>query len=135
MVRITVVNESRELLDLIGEILAGYRYKTTLIEGGGADVLRQVCQSDPDLLIIDLRHGDDALYGWDFVRELRHTPGCEDLPVLLSSTDLGALSQVTPDVDEAGRVLTLQTPFGIDELIQSIDGLVDGRADAATSPA
>ena len=129
MVRLTVVNDNRELLDLIGEILEGDRYVTTLIESVQDDLLEQICRSEPDLLMIDLRHGDDARHGWEIVQELRGTSGCEDLPVVLCSADVEALNEMEPELGAAARVVALRLPFEIDELLQSIRRFI-GRREA-----
>jgi CheY-like chemotaxis protein len=129
MVRLTVVNDNPELLDLLGEILEGDRYSTTLMEGVEDDLLERICVSKPDLLMIDLRHGDEARHGWDIVRELRGTSGCEDLPVVLCSADIQALSDMEPELQTATGVVALGLPFELDELLQTIRRLT-GRREA-----
>ena len=128
MVRLTVVNDNPELLDLIGEILAGERYATTLIEGVQDDLLQQICRSEPDLLMIDLRHGNDARHGWEIVQQVRGISGCEDLPVLLCSADLFELSEVEPQVVATTGVVAIRLPFDINELLRSIRTLIGTRA-------
>ena len=127
MVRLTVVNDNPELLDLIGEILEGDRYATTLIEGAQDDLLQRICRSEPDLLMIDLRHGNDARHGWELAQELRGTPGCEDLPVMLCSADIAALSEVERDLEATPGVVAFRLPFTIDDLLGSIRSLISGR--------
>jgi CheY-like chemotaxis protein len=127
MVRLTVVNDDREVLDLIGEILEGGRYATTLIDGAQDDLLQQICRSEPDLLMIDLRHGNDARHGWEIVQQLRTASGCEDLPVLLCSADVAALREMQPDLEATAAVTPLKLPFSIDELLDSIRSLIGGR--------
>ena len=129
MARLTIVNDNPELLDLIGEILEGDRHQATLIDGNQDGLLEQICRSKPELLVIDLGHGDDAAHGWRLVQELRGTPGCEALPVVLCSADIKALSDLEPELNEQGRVAALRLPFEIDELLQSIGNLT-GRQEA-----
>lgn len=129
MVRLTVVNDNPELLDLIGEILEGDRYVTTLIDSVEGDLLQRICGSAPDLLVIDLRQGDDARHGWDIVQQLRGTAGCETLPVVLCSADIAALNEVEPELEATPRVMALRLPFEIEELLRSIRRLI-GRQEA-----
>lgn len=133
MVRVTVVNDNSELLDVLGEILASERYATTLIRSAGSDVVQQVCRSRPDLVLVDLRHGGDALAGWDIVRELRSAEGSHGVPILLSSADYAALSQLEPDLDAAGPIVTLKVPFGLDDLMASIHRLTDQQGSSGCS--
>ncbi|CAN5578579.1 hypothetical protein BH23CHL10_BH23CHL10_07860 [soil metagenome] len=124
MARLTVVNDNPELLDLIGEIVEGDRHVTTLIDGVQDNLLQQICRSKPDLLLIDLRHGDDARHGWQIVQQLRGTSGCEDLPVVLCSADIPALNEIESELQTAGRVVALKLPFEIEELLRSIRRLM-----------
>lgn len=133
MVRVTIVNDNSDLLDVLSEILAAERYETTLIRSVEDDILQRVCQSEPDLLMVDLRHGDDALAGWDIVRELRNAQGCRGVPILLSSADYAALSQLETDLAAAGPIVTLKVPFGLDELMQSVHRLTDQQGSPACS--
>lgn len=127
MGRLTVVNDSPELLDLIGEILEGDRYVTTLIGNVQDDILQRICLSEPDLLMINLRHGDDDRRGWEIAQEMRSMSGCEELPVVLCSADIAALSEVEPELSAASGVVVLRLPFAIDELLGSIRRLIGRR--------
>lgn len=127
MVRLTVVNDNPELLDLMGEILEGDRYVTTLIESVQDDLLQRICRSEPDLLMIDLRHGDDARRGWDIVQQLRDTAGCEHMPVVLCSADIPALNELEPELHAAADVVALKLPFEVDEVLSSIRTLIGRR--------
>lgn len=124
MVHLTVVNDNPELLELVGEILEGDRYVPTLIESAQDDLLQKICRSEPDLLMIDLRHGDDDRRGWKIVQEIRKTSGCEDLPVVVCSGDVAALSEMESELNAASRVVALKVPFGVDELLGSIHRLI-----------
>ena len=123
MVRIAVVNDNPELLDLMGDICQDDGYSTTLIESLRGDVFEQICRSEPDLLLINLRHGTDAIRGWEIVQELRRTSGCEDLPVVMCSADVDALNRVEPDLQQDGRIVPLKLPFELEELEGSIKAL------------
>lgn len=127
MVRLTVVNDNPEVLDLMGEILQGDRYVTTLIDNVHGDLLQRICRSSPDLLVIDLRHGNNARHGWELVQELRRTPDWTFLPVLLCSADIAALNDVEPELEATTGVMALKLPFGIDDLLQSIRRLIVTR--------
>ncbi len=138
MARLTVVNDDPALLDVMGEILRGHRYVITLIESVQDDLLQRIRRSEPDLLMIDLRHGDDGRRGWDdgrrgweIVRELWRTSGREHMPVVLCSTDIPALSEVQPELEVAGDVAILELPFEVHEVIESIQTLL-GRREAST---
>jgi CheY-like chemotaxis protein len=125
MVRLTVVNESRALLEVIGDILAGGRYCTTLIEGVDDEVVARIGRSRPDVLMIDLAAGEDADGGWEIVREIRTIAGCEHVLVLLTTADIASLADAPLGRETAEGVAILQLPFAIDSLQTSLETLMN----------
>lgn len=124
MVRLTVVNDSPELLDLFADIFASDRYETTLIEHVTDELLAKICASEPDLLMIDLRHEGDAHHGWKVVQALRATPGCERLPVVLCTADISAPEDLQLPLESMPGIVLLTLPFQIDALVHSIHTLI-----------
>lgn len=127
MVRLTVANDSPELLDLIGEVLASDRHVPTLLDSVADDLLDRIRDSAPHLLVIDLRHGDDARRGWRIVQELRRIPEYADLPVILCSADPLALSEMRADLCKVGCVVPLTLPFDVDDLLGTVRRLTDRK--------
>jgi CheY-like chemotaxis protein len=122
--RVTVVNDNAEFLELMRDILEDDRYETTTIDGDRPDALDQVRASRPDLLMIDLRMGSEGLHGWEIAQQVRAEPDFAGLPVLICSADVLALKELQEDLDDTRNVGTLTKPFGIDELITVIDGML-----------
>lgn len=130
MARVTVVNDNPEFLALVQDILEDDRYEATTIDGDRPDALGAVRESRPDLLMIDLRMGSDGLHGWNIAQEVRAEPDFAGLPVLICSADVLALKELEADLDDTQHVGTLSKPFGIDQLIESIDELLAEAARA-----
>ncbi len=127
MPRVTVVNDNPEFLELVGDILEGDRYETTLIDGDAMNnALDRIRTSQPDVLMIDLRLGRDGIHGWDIAREVRGDPEMRGTPILLCSADVVALRQIEDDLDDNFSVVTLTKPFSIDDLTDRVDQLVAG---------
>lgn len=124
MARVTVVNDTPEFLDLVGDILAGDRYETTLIDGDEPGALEQIRASRPDALIVDLRMGSDELHGWRIAHEIRQHPELAHLPILVCSADAVALASVEHELRAAPRMEGLAKPFDIDDLIAAIERLL-----------
>jgi CheY-like chemotaxis protein len=122
--RITVVNDSPEFLELVRDILEDEQYATTTIDGDLDGALERVVESEPDLVVLDLRLGTEKLHGWDIAQELRHEPSLENLPVIICSADALALQALADDLADTKLVRTLSKPFSIDELTAAIDGLL-----------
>lgn len=119
--RITVVNDNPEFLELVRDILEDERYATTTIDGDSEDTFERVIESRPDLLILDLRLGTDALHGWDIAQRLRREPTLEDIPVIICSADVPALQVLADELAGTKAVRTLAKPFAIGELIAVVD--------------
>src|SRR3712207_798106 len=98
MARISVVNDNPEFLELMRDILEDERYEATTVDGDKPDALERVRESRPDLLIIDLRMGNDTLHGWDIAQQIRQDPNFDRLPILVCSGDLVALKELQEDL-------------------------------------
>ncbi len=126
--RVTVVNDNPDFLELVREILDGDRYDTTTVDGDQPDALEQILASRPDVLMIDLRMGTDRLHGWDIAQQVRAEPGLERVPILVCSADIMALRELSDDLTRNHQVGILEKPFTIDQLVESVEGLLVGAA-------
>jgi CheY-like chemotaxis protein len=124
MARVTIVNDNPEFLDLCRDILEDDRYEATTIDGDRPDALDQIRASRPDVLMIDIRLGTDALHGWRVAQEVRRDPQFTGLPILVCSGDLLALGEVADDLEEQRHVRTLAKPFTVDDLTGAVDDLL-----------
>ena len=124
MVRVTVVNDNPEFLELVHDILEDERYEAITIDGDRDDALDAVRASRPDLLMIDLRMGSDELHGWDIAQQIRAEPDLDGLPVLVCSADIQALKAIEEDLGDTQRVAALTKPFSIDDLMAAVDRLL-----------
>lgn len=126
--RVTVVNDNPDFLELVREILDGDRYDTTTVDGDQPDALDRIVASRPDVLMIDLRMGTDRLHGWDVAQQVRAEPGLQRVPILVCSADIVALRELSDELTQHHQVGILEKPFTIDQLIESVDGLLVGAA-------
>ena len=124
MARVTVVNDNPDFLELVRDILEDDRYETTTIDGDRPEALDEIRASRPDVLMIDLRMGADALHGWDIAQNVRRDPDFDGLPILVCSADTEALKELAPALAETRQIEVLKKPFGIDELCNTIDRLL-----------
>lgn len=122
--RVTVVNDSPEILELLRDLLEDERYAVTTVDGDLPNALSRICASQPDLLIMDLRLGSDGLHGWDISQQVRGTPELHDLPIIICSGDLMALRDLDADMQSSNRVATLTKPFALGELTELVSGML-----------
>ena len=126
--RVTVVNDDPDFLELMRDILDMDQYVTTTVDGDPPGALDRIRASRPDVLMIDLRIGSDALHGWDVAQEVRADPELARVPILVCSADIVALREMASDVAQYRQVATLEKPFTIDQLIESVDSLLVSAA-------
>ena len=122
--RVTVVNDSPEFLDMIGDILEDERYPVTLIDGDVPEPLERIRESRPHLLMIDLRLGSDKLHGWDIVQQVRQDRELAPVPILLCSADVAAMTEIEQLVDDTRRTAMLTKPFRVEDLMETVERLL-----------
>jgi CheY-like chemotaxis protein len=122
--RVTVVNDNPEFLELMHDVLEGDRYDATAIDGDAPDAVDLIRASSPDVLIVDLRLGQDGIRGWEISQQVRRDPDFSGLPILVCSGDLAAIDELAAQLDDTRRVATLPKPFAIDELTAALDRLL-----------
>jgi len=92
-VRITVVNDTPEFLELMDEILgreAGFDVSPL---HGEQVTIDEIAGTRPDLLLIDLRLGGGNPTGWDIVLMARVDERLREVPVIVCSADVQQLRQ------------------------------------------
>ena len=127
--RITVVNDNPEFLELMAAILAeDAGYDVTLYNGEKTS-MDEIAGSRPELLIVDLLLGGAS--GWDIVALARADERLAGIPVLVCSADETSLRDRAEELEQIGNVHVLRKPFGVDELTDTVTGLLD-RQTAST---
>jgi CheY-like chemotaxis protein len=126
--RVTVIDDNREFLAIIDDILTSDRFVVTLIEHGHHGVLERARRSNPDVLMIELRFGVDRLRGWHLAQALRRDCGQPRLPVIACSADYQALDALADQTATDTRVAMIRKPLVLDQLSDAIDRLVGREA-------
>jgi DNA-binding response OmpR family regulator len=124
--RITVIDDHAEFLGLMRQLLSGsYDVRTFT----GRDISPDdILDSNPDLLIVDLRLDTRDLQGWDVVRLVRAHRHLRAIPIVVCSADHGALRERSAAMS-AANVASLAKPFELEALEALIQrGLSDGFA-------
>jgi twitching motility two-component system response regulator PilH len=130
--RITIIDDSPEVLEVLGDALGGEGIEVTLL--GGRATLPEIAGTRPDLLIVDLRLGTDHLPGWELIRHVQAHPVTRDVPVIVCS---GALDQMRGYGGAAigARTYLLPKPFSLADLDAVLgEALDNGSTAAAVTP-
>jgi DNA-binding response OmpR family regulator len=115
-VRITIVDDDRDVLDLFRELfdyLDGFEVTTF------TDVLpgiHEVIGSRPDLIVIDLelRPVREELSGLQVIHSARSSDELRDVPIIVSYTEQIAMDEAWTGFMERGDIHRLAKPFGLD---------------------
>ncbi|HET8777313.1 MAG TPA: response regulator [Candidatus Limnocylindria bacterium] len=111
--RITVIDDSPEMRDVLSDALVGESVQLTLMDSVSS--IDDVAATQPDVLMVDLRLGTDHLPGWQVVRHVRSHPSLLDVPVIVCSAALDQMrSYGGASVD--ARTYLLPKPFSLDDL-------------------
>src|SRR2546423_7511398 len=120
MPQILVVEDDEAIRGLLTEVLRddGYDVREA---ANGAEALEYVREQRPDLIVLDLMM--PVMDGWTFVEECRREPGCDDVPIVVTSA-----SHDLPRTAERLRSLGVRTclakPFDVDGLLALVERYV-----------
>ncbi len=112
--RVTLIDDSAELLAVVGEVLRDDGVDVTLFDRGAT--LGDIAESTADLLVVDLTLGTESLPGWDIVESIRSHAGMRDTPIIVCSAALDRVQQHQEEIDRDTRTYLLLKPFSIDDL-------------------
>lgn len=121
--RVTVVNDSPDFLELMGDLLHDANYPTTLIDGDRENAMELIEAAGPEILIIDLRLGSDELKGLDILRAVRRHPDLKAVPTLVCTADRWALEDIAEELRAMEGVAVLEKPFQIRDLYRAMEQL------------
>lgn len=118
---ILVVEDNSAIMDVITLVLESESYQVTGMDKG-ADLLAHVLSVRPDLVILDIMLPDGD--GRDLLTSLRTHTSTAHIPVLMIS------ARFTPENVQHGTHRPnafLAKPFDIHELLETIEGVLDGK--------
>jgi DNA-binding response OmpR family regulator len=121
--RILVVDDQREILDLMATVLAGAGYAVVTAPSGGA-ALRHVAEGPFDLVLLDINMPE--MDGWETLRLLRADEQLARMPVVMFSVK-GELSDKVQSLKE-GASGHITKPFVVDELVERVRRVLESHA-------
>ena len=114
--RILVVDDNRDILELVQRVLLTYGYDV-VIARDGLEALQQDANTNPDLIVLDVNL--PVLDGWEVCRRIK---GRRDVPIMLLT-----VRAERADIEssrEAGADDHLPKPFDIAEFLDRINQLM-----------
>jgi len=118
-VRILVVDDQQDILDLTATVLRGAGYVVEAVSSGG-DALRQLSQQPFDLVLLDINMPE--MDGWETLRIIRADDALAGLPVVMFSVK-GELHDKVHGMQEGAQDY-ITKPFVIDELLERVEQIL-----------
>jgi two-component system chemotaxis response regulator CheY len=115
---ILIVEDDRDIRDVLAEILAEEGYQVLVAEDG-ADGLRRLSEGpQPDLILLDLMM--PRMDGYQFREEQRKNPDWSTIPLVLLTAGVETSDKITA----LGALDVVRKPVKIDFLLELIGGVV-----------
>jgi CheY-like chemotaxis protein len=130
--RLTVVDDSPELLAVFGDALRFDGVSVTLFDGSAR--ISDVVDSAPDLLVIDLRLGSDRLTGLEMIRLIRAHRELRRVPIIVCSAALDEIRAYEDELTRIAAVFILPKPFSLAELESCVGEALGERVGASRRP-
>jgi CheY-like chemotaxis protein len=117
MARITVVDDYPAFVELMQSILTTLEgHQVSGLDSEGA-TLEQLINSQPDIVITDLRVSQDRVRGWSTLIMARTSDELRHIPVIICSADIETIRERADEFRQAGNILTLVKPFAMETLM------------------
>ena len=120
MRQILVVEDDPSIRGLVSEVLRDDGYEVSEA-CNGAEALNAVRERRPDLIVLDLMM--PVMDGWAFVEECRREPGCDDVPILVTSASHD-LTRTAERLRSFGVRTCLAKPFDVEGLLALVERYV-----------
>ena len=118
MKRILLVNDSKELLQLMSTLLQAQGYEP-LLRSYPILNLNMIIALRPDLIILDIVFGNQQAIGWSMLDLLKLSPSTASIPVIVCTA---AIKEVLEQQDYLATqgVRVLFKPFLVDAMLDAI---------------
>ncbi|MES2112651.1 MAG: response regulator [Bacteroidota bacterium] len=114
--RILMLDDNQDVLDVVKEALLYEHFEVTIISET-ENIIENINRHKPDLLMLDYKMS--GLRGDDICRQVKAHPTLNNIPVIICSAYLNK-----DDILLCGCDAIISKPFGLDELIDTVNGLL-----------
>jgi CheY-like chemotaxis protein len=116
-VRIMVVNDTQEILELFQELLSSEGYEVVLYSYAIQD-LDEIERHKPDLIILDYIFGGERT-GWELLQKLKMRRSTAALPVVICTAAKRQVEEIEGHLAAMGVGVVLK-PFNVDDLLNVV---------------
>jgi DNA-binding response OmpR family regulator len=127
-IRIMVVNDTQEILQLFRDILTDEGYEAILYSYAIQD-LDEIERVKPDLIILDYMFDEEQI-GWQLLQKLKMYRPTASIPVVICTGAVQKVREMEGYLQSKGIGLVLK-PFDIDDLLRAIEQCLRTQQDIA----
>lgn len=122
MARILIVDDEPDIVMIAKDMLERVGHETDEVENG-EECLKKLKKEKFDLVLLDVMMPGDN--GWEVCRKIRADEKTRDIPVVMFTVRTSADSVAKGR--EVGADAQIDKPFGIDDLIGTVENVLKGR--------
>ncbi len=122
MARILIVDDEPDVLMVAETMLEHAGYETDVAKNG-EECLEKLKEEKYDLILLDVMMPGDN--GWEVCRKIKADEKTEDISVVMFTVRTSANSVAKGR--ECGADAQIDKPFGIDDLIGTVENVLKGR--------
>ncbi|MBO0781117.1 MAG: response regulator [Ktedonobacteraceae bacterium] len=123
-IRVLVVNDTQDLLDMFRLLLEDEGYEVCLSSFPLVKA-SEVEPFHPDIIILDLIFGDEKT-GWQMLQMLKMQPSTARIPVVVCTAAIDATREMEGYL-VAKNIQVVYKPFDIDELLRALTSALHSR--------
>lgn len=112
-----MLDDNQDILDIVKEALSYEKFEVN-ITSDARQIIEAIEIFRPDLVIVD--HKLNGYNGDDICREIKASARTNDIPVIICSAYLNG----DDDLWACGCDAIIAKPFGLEELIDKVNGLI-----------
>lgn len=116
-VRIMVVNDTQEILELFDDLLTSEGYEVILYSFAIQD-LDEIERHKPDLIVLDYIFGGERL-GWQLLQKLKMRRSTAGIPVVVCTAAKRQVEEIEGHLAAMGVSVVLK-PFNVDDLLNTV---------------
>jgi DNA-binding response OmpR family regulator len=116
-VRILVINDTQEILELFDDLLSEEGYEVVLYSQAIQDTT-EIERIKPDLIIVDYIFGGERT-GWQMVQKLRMRRSTAKIPLIICTAAIREVREIEGFL-RMKAISLVPKPFDIDDLIEAV---------------
>jgi DNA-binding response OmpR family regulator len=117
--RVLVINDTKEILELFRDILAGDMGFDVTLMTFAPDEMSRIVDERPDLVIVDFVLGDRELEGWQLLQKMRMHAATQSIPIVACTAAIREVREAEAYLLEQG-IEVLMKPFTIAQLESAV---------------